>query len=65
MDSIAVLRRKVKDSLRFAFLEGAPAGIALGIMDNFVNPLAVALGASNVQIGVLNSLPGSLSPYPS
>lgn len=57
MDSIAVLKKKVKDSLRFAFLEGAPAGIALGIMDNFVNPLAVALGASNIQIGVLNSLP--------
>ncbi len=57
MVSITVLKEKVKSSLRFALLEGAPAGIALGIMDNFVNPLAVALGASNIQIGVLNSTP--------
>lgn len=57
MDSITVLKKKVKDSLRFALLEGAPTGIALGIMDNFINPLAVALGAGNIQIGVLNSLP--------
>lgn len=26
-------------------------------MDNFINPLAIALGATNLQIGVLNSLP--------
>lgn len=57
MDSITVLKKRVRDSLRAAFLEAAPAGIALGIMDSFVNPLAVALGASNMQIGVLNSLP--------
>ncbi len=57
MDTITTLRKKVKESLKFAFVEGAPTGIAFGIMDNFVNPLAVALGANNIQIGILNSLP--------
>jgi MFS family permease len=57
LNSIGILKDKVKGSLRSAFLEAAPAGIALGIMDNFINPLAVALGASGMQIGVLNSMP--------
>lgn len=57
MEEKASLKRKIKSSLRLSILDGVAAGVTLGVMENFIRPLAIALGASNIQIGVLSSLP--------
>ncbi len=48
-------------TLRFAFWEGIPSTLALSIADNFIGPLAIALGGPPLQIGLLNALPQLLA----
>ncbi|MBU0672668.1 MAG: MFS transporter, partial [Candidatus Margulisbacteria bacterium] len=41
-------------SLRYSFWDGVFASIQMGIIDQFITPLALFLGASGIWIGVLN-----------
>ncbi|MFH1684167.1 MAG: hypothetical protein ABIA67_04720, partial [Candidatus Margulisiibacteriota bacterium] len=41
-------------SLRYSFWDGVFASIQTGIIDQFITPLALFLGASGIWIGVLN-----------
>lgn len=44
-------------SLHFSFLDGIFASIMMGFTLNYVIPFAIVLGATNLQIGILNALP--------
>jgi riboflavin transporter FmnP len=41
-------------SLRYSFWDGVFASIQAGIVDQFITPLALFLGANGIWIGVLN-----------
>ncbi|MCF6153700.1 MAG: MFS transporter [Candidatus Brocadia sp.] len=47
----------VKKSLNLSIKDGVAFAATTGFGDNYINPFAVALGASNFQIGLLSSLP--------
>jgi len=51
----------LKKSLKYSIKDGSAASMAAGVGDNFISPFAVALKASNFQIGLLSALP-SLIP---
>ncbi|MBI4310946.1 MAG: MFS transporter [Chloroflexi bacterium] len=53
--------RTARRTLRLAFWEGIPGTLALSIADNFIGPLAIALGGAPMQIGLLNALPQLLA----
>lgn len=46
----------VKKSLHLSHKEGVTFAATTGFGDNFLNPFAVALGATNIQIGLLSSI---------
>ena len=52
---------ELKKSLQYSIKDGSAASMAAGVGDNFISPFAVALKASNFQIGLLSALP-SLIP---
>ncbi len=55
---------RLRRSLRRSFYDGIAYAVMFGVGDSFLNPFAVALGATAGQIGLLTSLPqlaGSLS----
>lgn len=47
----------VQKSLDFSIKDGVAYAATTGFGDNYINPFAVALGASNFQIGLLSSIP--------
>jgi len=47
---------KVKKSLDYSIKEGVSASVMSGAADNFVSPYAIALKASNFQLGLLSAL---------
>lgn len=51
------MERKIKDSLSISWKEGIPASMMLGIMDYYLVPYGLFLGASNRVIAVLSALP--------
>lgn len=51
----------MRRTLRFAFLEGVPGTLAQSIADNFIAPLAIALGGAPFLIGLLNGFPQLLA----
>ncbi|MBI3323252.1 MAG: MFS transporter [Candidatus Omnitrophica bacterium] len=56
--------RRIRDSLRISRVEGIPASVMLGVFDYYLIPLALFLGATTPQVGLLSALPhllGSLS----
>ncbi|MBI2165025.1 MAG: MFS transporter [Chloroflexi bacterium] len=52
--------KRVERALRFSTLEGMAYGAVSGTGEHFTAAYAVALGASNTQLGFLTSLPGLL-----
>lgn len=46
-----------EQSLRYSFLDGLFASVMVGLTVNYTIPFALALGANNFQIGLLNSIP--------
>lgn len=55
---------EIRRSLRLSITEGIPAALMLGIVEFYAIPLALFLGATTQQIGLLTSLPyllGALS----
>jgi MFS family permease len=51
------LKEKIRKSLNASWIEGIPAAVMLGIMDNFVIPYGLFLGASPKQIGIMVAVP--------
>ena len=49
-------RNAVRKSLNVSIRDGIAAAATSGFGNNYVNPFAVALGGTNIQIGVLNSI---------
>ncbi|MEP9410250.1 MAG: MFS transporter [Candidatus Brocadia sp.] len=47
----------VKKSLDLSIKDGVAFAATTGFGDNYINPFAVALGATNFQIGLLSSIP--------
>lgn len=47
----------VRRSLDLSIKDGVAFASTTGFGDNYINPFAVALGASNFQIGLLSSIP--------
>lgn len=45
----------VRKSLNFSLKDGVAFAATTGLGDNYINPFAVALGATNLQIGLLSS----------
>lgn len=45
----------VRKSLNLSMKDGVAYAATIGFGDNYINPFAVALGASNFQIGLLSS----------
>ncbi len=56
-----ILNRKVKKSLEVSWKEGIPAAVMLGIMDYYLIPYALFLGAGTHQIGALVAIPHLLA----
>jgi len=48
--------------MKLSIKEGSFAGVSLTGSDNFIIPYALALQANNVQVGILSSLAGIISP---
>ncbi len=48
---------KVRRNLRFSFIDGAFYAVMFGLGDTYLNPYAVALGATPLEIGLLLSVP--------
>ncbi|OHB93760.1 MAG: hypothetical protein A2Z57_02535 [Planctomycetes bacterium RIFCSPHIGHO2_12_39_6] len=49
-------RLAVRRSLDLSIKDGVAFASTIGFGENYINPFAVALGASNFQIGLLGSL---------
>lgn len=48
---------KTKRSMKYSTIEGAMYNVMAGLTDNYINPFAIALGASNSTIGMIRSIP--------
>lgn len=57
----ASLFKKIRGSLEVSWKEGIPAAVMLGIMDYYLVPYGLFLGASTLQIGFLVALPHLLA----
>lgn len=55
LDHISV--KRVERSLRFSSIEGMAFGAVQGVGEHFTSAYAIALGATNTQLGLLVSLP--------
>ncbi len=55
--------QSVQKSLAFCWREGIAAQVMIGIMDYFVTPFALLLGATTQEIGVLIAVPNLLSSF--
>ncbi len=55
--------KQIKQSLKYSTLEGTAAAGMVGFSEQYVTPFALAAGASQTQIGILNSLPNFLTLF--
>ncbi len=53
---------KVKKSLNYSVKDGAAAAAHGGVTNTYMSPFAIALGATNQQIGLLTSIANLLAP---
>lgn len=53
-----MVKGKIRQSLRYSFLDGIFASVMQGTAENYLSPYALALKASAQQVGLLVSLPG-------
>lgn len=59
--NIANMKDKIRSSLKYSFIDGSFVSVMLAFGDTFINPYAIALKATNFQIGLLSSLPGLIT----
>lgn len=57
MHTMPIDKNKIEQSLSISWKEGIPASIMMGIMDYYLIPFALFLGASTQQIGMLVAIP--------
>jgi MFS family permease len=51
------MQRKIKESLSISWKEGIPASMMLGVMDYYLIPFGLYLGATNRVVAILSALP--------
>lgn len=56
------VEEKKKKSLNLANKEAAAASVMVGFGDEYISPFAIALGASNMVVGLLTALPNFIAP---
>jgi len=52
------MKDKIRNSLKFSFLDGAFYALMFGFGDTYFNPYAIFLKATNFEMGLLTALPG-------
>jgi MFS family permease len=57
------IRQKVRKSLKLSIFDGAVGFAMAGLTQNYITPFALALKATTVQIGLLNSFPGFATAF--
>ena len=55
------MERKIKESLSISWKEGIPASMMLGVLDYYLIPYGLFLGAGNRTVALLSSLPHLLA----
>ena len=56
------IEEEKKKSLTYSIKEGGAASVMEGAGNSYISPFAIALNASNSQVGMLASIPSILSP---
>ena len=56
-------RHAIRRSLRLSVLDGAAYAAMLGLVQNYVTPLALALKATTAQVGLLTSIPNLIVAF--
>lgn len=59
------IKKKKEDSLKYSTKDGAAYSVMAGFGDNFINPFAILLKATNTQIGLLTSVPQLIGSFSS
>ncbi len=54
--------KKLKDSLKISIKEGSAYAVMDGLGNAYISPYAIAMNASNSQIGLLSALPNLIAP---
>ena len=54
-------KKKIKESIKYCLVESIPASIIIGVTDYYFIPLALFLGASTSEIGLLTGIPNLLA----
>lgn len=49
--------KQIKQSLKYATLEGGASAGMVGFSEQYITPFALAVGATRTQVGLLNSIP--------
>ena len=49
-------------TLKYSVIEGSFAGLNQTLIDNYITPFALLIGATTYQIGVMNSIAGLIMP---
>lgn len=57
------IRLKVRKSLKLSIFDGAVSFAMMGLTQNYITPFALALKATTVQIGLLNSMPSFVTAF--
>lgn len=55
--------KQIKQSLKYATMEGAASAGMVGFSEQYVIPFALAVGATKMQVGLLNSIPNFLMVF--
>ena len=56
-----IMKDKIRNSLKYSFLDGAFYATMFGFGDTYFNPYAIFLKATNFEMGLLTALPGLFS----
>ncbi|MBU2462127.1 MFS transporter, partial [bacterium] len=54
---------KIRTSLRFSLIDGIFAASMIGLITNYITPYALALKATNSQIGILVAFPSLIAAF--
>jgi len=53
-------KKQIDESLKYSVIEGSANSVKNGIVDNYIIPFAMLLGAGNQMIGLISSLPPTI-----
>jgi len=52
---------KIRQSLKYSFIDGAFCSAFIGLTEQYITPFAVALNATTGQIGMLTAFPNLIA----